>query len=281
MLWLYHYEHRIDEDNPIVIQYKLNLMIGGNVPIGAIIGGCVGGVILMIILFVMYFFYFRKVNNENAIGEKSVRMHVDEILLDFGIHEPYGESIPSAPPSSSPWYNDTDVFAGREIPLIFESKPVLTYSCVCCSDFKLHVGKGVMCSNIDYPHFICNFGNKDCFSTMITSQTKNKFAFMKNGNYIICAYCTAIDSRVVSPFDLARVVKHANPIALAAYKYAVSESVNAALVCMICMERPKVIALIPCGHKAYCAECFVDPILGQENCPYCRTAVTETIRLYD
>jgi hypothetical protein len=255
-------------------------MIGGNIPIGGIIGGCVGGVVLLIILFVMYFFYFRKINNENAIAEKSMRMHVDEILIDFGIHEPYVEPIPSAPPLSSPLYNDTDVFAGQEIPLIFENKPVL-YTCMCCSDFKLHVGKGVMCSNVDHPHFICNCGNNNCFSAMITTQTNNQAAFMKNGNYIVCAYCTALDSRVVTPFDLARVVKHANPAALAAYKRAVSESANDAPVCMICMERPKVIALIPCGHRAYCAECFVDHILGQENCPYCRTAVTGTVRLYD
>jgi hypothetical protein len=72
-----------------------------------------------------------------------------------------------------------------------------------------------------------------------------------------------------------------SPVALAAYKRAISESVKAAPVCMIRMENPKVIALLPCGHKAYCAECFVDPILSQGNRPYCRTAVTGTIRLYD
>eukprot|EP00596_Hydrurales_sp_CCMP1899_P001805 CAMPEP_0119048246 /NCGR_PEP_ID=MMETSP1177-20130426/57894_1 /TAXON_ID=2985 /ORGANISM="Ochromonas sp, Strain CCMP1899" /LENGTH=108 /DNA_ID=CAMNT_0007023893 /DNA_START=361 /DNA_END=684 /DNA_ORIENTATION=- len=108
---------------------------------------------------------------------------------------------------------------------------------------------------------------------MITTQTNDQATFMKNGNYIICAYCFDLDSNVVTPFDLARVVKHANPDALAAYKRAISESDNATPVCIICMENPKVIALLPCGHKAYCAECFVDPMLRQGNCPYCRTAV--------
>jgi hypothetical protein len=116
---------------------------------------------------------------------------------------------------------------------------------------------------------------------MITTQTNDQAAFMKNGNYIICAHCTALDSNVVTPFDMSRVVKHAYPAALAAYKCAISESVNAAPVCMICMENPKVIALLPCGHKAYCEEFFLDPILSQGNCPYCRTAVTGTVRLYD
>jgi cellulose synthase/poly-beta-1,6-N-acetylglucosamine synthase-like glycosyltransferase len=46
-----------------------------------------------------------------------------------------------------------------------------------------------------------------------------------------------------------RVTKHASPVALIAFKRAVSESVNAVPVCMICLEGPKVIALLPCGHK--------------------------------
>jgi hypothetical protein len=47
------------------------------------------------------------------------------------------------------------------------------------------------------------------------------------------------------------VTKHADPVELATFECAVSEALNATPVCMICLEGPKVIALLPCGHKAY------------------------------
>jgi hypothetical protein len=246
----------------------------------------------------MYFIRSRK-NTEttNVIAQKRAAIYEIEVGVNF--LDRYQEPIASAPPLSSPLYNaiDASMAAGQEVPLSFEGKstpsapplspfdmsagqrirlppilqsiPEVMYSCECCLDFKLPVEKGVLCSNVDRPHFICNCENNDCFSTMITAQTNDQATFMKNGNYIVCAYCLALDSSVVIPFDQVRVAKHANPVALAAYKRAISESVNAAPVCMICMENPKVIALLPCGHKAYCAECFVDPMLSQGNCPYC------------
>jgi hypothetical protein len=236
-------------------------------------------VVVLIILIIIYYIRSRDVKLKSAVAEIITAINVDEI--EIGIFGPYVEPIPSAPPLSSPLYDVINISASQIIPLNSEHKLEQTYSCVCCSDFKLQVERGIICGNMENPHFICNFKNNDCFSAMITSQTNNQAAFMKNGNFITCAYCTALDSRVVTPFDEARVVKHANPVALAAYKRAISESANAAPVCMICMENPKIIALLPCGHKAYCAECFIDPILGQGNCPYCRTPITGTVRLFD
>jgi hypothetical protein len=236
-------------------------------------------VVVIIILTLIYFFRFRDVKYKNAIAEIIPVITVNQIEID--IHKPYVDLIPSAPPLSSPLYDVINISASQIIPLTLERKVELTYSCVSCSDFKLHVEKGVMCGNIEYSHFICNSKNNDCFSAMITSQTNDLAAFMKYGNYITCAYCTALDSRIVTPFDEGRVVKYSNPVALAAYKCAISESANVAPVCMICLDGPKVIALLPCGHKAYCAECFIDPILSQGNCPYCRTPITGTVRLFD
>ena len=235
--------------------------------------------VVLIILIIIYYIRSRDANLVSAIAEIKTAIIVDEI--EIGIHGPYVEPIPSAPPLSSPLYDVINISASQIIPLTLEKKVELTYSCVSCSDFKLHVEKGVMCGNIGHSHFICNFKNNDCFSAMITTQTNDLAAFMKFGNYITCAHCMALDSRIVTPFDEARVVKYSNPVALAAYKRAISESANVAPVCMICFEGPKVIALLPCGHKAYCAECFIDPILSQGNCPYCRTPITGTVRLFD
>jgi hypothetical protein len=236
-------------------------------------------VVVLIILIIIYFIRSRAVKYNSAVADIGTAINVDEI--EIGIDVPYVEPIPSAPPLSSPLYDGINISASQLIPLISESKQELTYSCMCCSDFKLQVEKGVICGNVENPHFICDFHSTDCFSTMITAQTNDQAAFMKNGNFITCAYCLALDSRIVTPFDEARVVKHANPAALATYKRAISESANVAPVCMICLEGPKVIALLPCGHRAYCAECFIDPILSQGNCPYCRTPITGTVRLFD
>jgi hypothetical protein len=53
-------------------------------------------------------------------------------------------------------------------------------------------------------------------------------------------------------------------------------------LCIICFEAPKVRALLPCGHKTCCDECFKDPeVSGMSTCPYCRENVTGTVRVYD
>jgi hypothetical protein len=62
---------------------------GTSIPIGAVIGGCVGGVAVLIILV----FRSRKVEHRSAIAEIRTAFHVDEI--ETGIRGPYEEPIPS------------------------------------------------------------------------------------------------------------------------------------------------------------------------------------------
>lgn len=45
-------------------------------------------------------------------------------------------------------------------------------------------------------------------------------------------------------------------------------------VCRVCMEKPKDIALVPCGHKCVCVDCK-DKISG--TCPICRTPIEGTL----
>jgi hypothetical protein len=53
--------------------------------------------------------------------------------------------------------------------------------------------------------------------------------------------------------------------------------------CVICIDALRVITLVPCGHKTYCASCFADPIVrSQKECPICRITVTSVLeRVYD
>ena len=43
--------------------------------------------------------------------------------------------------------------------------------------------------------------------------------------------------------------------------------------CIICMENPKSIVLIPCGHFYTCDECSVKVL----KCPICRCAITKRV----
>jgi len=47
--------------------------------------------------------------------------------------------------------------------------------------------------------------------------------------------------------------------------------------CVVCLSKPPVIALLPCGHKCVCQDC--DPML--ERCPVCRARVLTTARIYE
>lgn len=156
------------------------------------------------------------------------------------------------------------------------------FKCECCFDDKVGVSKGVLCSNTDNPHFICGSANTDCFSAMVTAQANDNVAFKKNGSYIICAYCTALDDDIVTPFGSAQVTKHANGPALTAYKRAVSDAVFTAPVCVLCLDNPKEIILLPCFHKTYCVTCFEDPsVMNQRDCPYCREKITGSGRVFE
>jgi hypothetical protein len=49
-------------------------------------------------------------------------------------------------------------------------------------------------------------------------------------------------------------------------------------LCVICIDRAKVVALIPCGHVCLCATCTVKA--APKTCPMCRAHVTSTLRVF-
>lgn len=49
--------------------------------------------------------------------------------------------------------------------------------------------------------------------------------------------------------------------------------------CVICLDGEATMATVPCGHRAYCADCGADP-RERGPCPVCRQSVTNIIRIY-
>ncbi|DBA91145.1 TPA: E3 Ubiquitin ligase [Trebouxia sp. C0004] len=48
-------------------------------------------------------------------------------------------------------------------------------------------------------------------------------------------------------------------------------------VCSICMDRPSIMVLVPCGHLCICQECSHH---ARHSCPICRTATTNMVETY-
>lgn len=48
--------------------------------------------------------------------------------------------------------------------------------------------------------------------------------------------------------------------------------------CVVCLNAPKVMALVPCGHQCACAQC--SPLLEGKPCPICRSMVQGTMRIF-
>jgi len=48
--------------------------------------------------------------------------------------------------------------------------------------------------------------------------------------------------------------------------------------CFICMETPKNVVAVPCGHRAVCLECSIK---CQNKCPICRQKVDKWVRIFD
>ena len=49
-------------------------------------------------------------------------------------------------------------------------------------------------------------------------------------------------------------------------------------MCVICLERPMIIALRPCGHICLCQRCARK--LQPSNCPVCDSVITGTLKIY-
>lgn len=98
-----------------------------------------------------------------------------------------------------------------------DSKKVeLTYKCEICSD-EILASKGVLCTNTNYSHFICGPFYGNCFSDMVSSQAFDHGNFENNGRCIVCPLCKALVPKIITPFDLSVIAKHADEIALAAF----------------------------------------------------------------
>ena len=58
-------------------------------------------------------------------------------------------------------------------------------------------------------------------------------------------------------------------------------------LCVICIDKPREIVLIPCGHMCYCVDCseLIDKRAKYEapkdkNCPLCRKTITMKTKIY-
>jgi len=57
-----------------------------------------------------------------------------------------------------------------------------------------------------------------------------------------------------------------------------SSSSNDANLCVICLDKPKSIVLVPCGHVCICSSC--SRLSNLTNCPICRDPVNTMLRVY-
>ena len=48
--------------------------------------------------------------------------------------------------------------------------------------------------------------------------------------------------------------------------------------CVICLEKPPIMACVPCGHKCLCEDCATEEI---QTCPICRAPITDYLRIFE
>mmetsp|Transcript_2166 Transcript_2166/g.7558 ORF Transcript_2166/g.7558 Transcript_2166/m.7558 type:complete len:84 (-) Transcript_2166:62-313(-) len=49
-------------------------------------------------------------------------------------------------------------------------------------------------------------------------------------------------------------------------------------MCVVCLEKPKSVVLLPCRHSCLCEECA--EAQQWERCPLCREVVEDTLRIF-
>ncbi|GFH43913.1 hypothetical protein CTEN210_00387 [Chaetoceros tenuissimus] len=51
-------------------------------------------------------------------------------------------------------------------------------------------------------------------------------------------------------------------------------------VCVVCQHEDASMVIVPCGHACLCGECSMSVINNSKQCPLCRAAIREIIRIY-
>ena len=74
------------------------------------------------------------------------------------------------------------------------------------------------------------------------------------------------------------MVKNQNKLANRKIYTASYQSMNLKDECLVCMDKPLSVALVPCGHVCYCLECAEREKIKE--CPNCRSKVDEMQRIY-
>eukprot|EP00753_Platysulcus_tardus_P001125 PLAT11081.1.p1 GENE.PLAT11081.1~~PLAT11081.1.p1 ORF type:complete len:142 (-),score=48.19 PLAT11081.1:84-509(-) len=59
-----------------------------------------------------------------------------------------------------------------------------------------------------------------------------------------------------------------------------ADAPSVASVCVICLDAPATMAIIPCGHRALCSACAV-PHMLRHKCPICGRKLMRMLRIWD
>ncbi len=58
-----------------------------------------------------------------------------------------------------------------------------------------------------------------------------------------------------------------------------SENLSEESTCNVCMESPKEVKLLKCGHECLCARCALRIVQSSQKCPICRTTIEKVARI--
>lgn len=50
--------------------------------------------------------------------------------------------------------------------------------------------------------------------------------------------------------------------------------------CVICLDQPRMVACVPCGHLAFCVKCAASAKRGEKTCPVCRRSNVKLCRIF-
>ena len=164
------------------------------------------------------------------------------------------------------------------------------YTCVCCEDDFIK-SDGLTCS--DCKIFICGRSANGCLGKYVQSSTSNKLAgrsLVQQKGKILCMHPCE------NEFDDWKIANYIDGDQFAQYQTAqknileakASESVDQLLdhlqPCVVCLDQPPTILIMPCGHKCLCekdADILMRKPKRDRVCPLCRNPISGVQRVYD
>jgi WD40 repeat protein len=204
------------------------------------------------------------------------RLPQGTLLHALHVHRAHVNQLPFSP-------DGRFIFTGAAFPY-FQAWDTLSGQCIFSSGshksrfYSIAVspcGRYVVTGSSDWTAKVWQLGEPEPLCSVTARQQADLVAFSSDGHFLV------IKSRVIEVWNLgAAAVVERSAASSAGSRAPAPLRSSEENECVVCKDKPKTTALLPCGHRALCQDCAAIILANGDKCPVCRAQPTQAARIF-